>query len=127
MLNNIYLMGRLTTEPKLNEGEHVRSCKFGLAVDRPKYMGKETTTDFFNCIAWNGTAEILTDWYSKGDLIMIVGTVHNDRYEQDGEERVYQEIVVREVYFTGSRKHEEFLTITPEEIERAFAGEDVPF
>jgi single-strand DNA-binding protein len=123
MLNQIMLMGRLTADPEIRTTEDSRYCKFSIAVQRSKRKGENNAeTDFFNCIAWNRNADVIADWYSKGDMLMIVGTLRNSTYEKNGEKRVSTEIVVREIHFTVSKKKS-----TDSEYEDVFADEDTLF
>ena len=133
MLNNVMLMGRLTANPEMKTTAESHYCKFCLAVQRSKRKGEETAeTDFFNCIAWNKNADVVCDWYGKGDMMMLVGTLRNHRYEKNGENRIATEIVVREIHFTGRKKASDENTeldfsYSPDEFEEIFTDEDVPF
>ena len=131
MLNIVFLMGRLTADPEIKTAEDSRFCKFDLAVQRPKRKNdKVAETDFFNCIAWNRNADVICDWFKKGDLITVVGTFRNHEYEKDGVNRVATQVVVREIHFTGNRKEDSIaydFSYNPEEFEEIFADEDVPF
>lgn len=131
MLNIIFLMGRLTADPEIKTAEDSRFCKFNLAVQRPKRKNdKVAEADFFNCIAWNRNADVICDWFKKGDLITVVGTFRNHKYEKDGINRVATQVVIREIHFTGNRKEDSIaydFSYDPEEFEEIFADEDVPF
>ena len=133
MLNKVILIGRITVVPESKATAESRYCKFGLAVQRPKRKGEDTSeTDFFNCIAWNGTADVVANWYKKGDLMMIVGNLRNRKYEKNGENRIATEIIVKEIHFTVNKhnsqsKSELDFTYNPDEFEEIFADEDVPF
>lgn len=105
MLNNVMMMGRLTADPEVKTAGENRYCRFSIAVQRPKRKGEETAeTDFFNLVAWNGNADVISRWYRKGDMLMIIGTLRNSTYEKNGEKRVSTEIVVKEIHFTGGKK-----------------------
>lgn len=133
MLNVTILTGRLTADPKLTQTENSRYCRFSIAVARPKHKDKEAETDFFNCVAWEGTAEIISKWYKKGDMITIVGNLRNSQYEKNGEKRTSTSVIIREVHFGNSKRKTEnsddtaFPEIDPAEFEEIFSGEDVPF
>lgn len=59
MLNTVLLTGRLTATPEIRNTGDSHYCRFSLAVQRPKYKGEESSeTDFFNCITWNGNADV---------------------------------------------------------------------
>ena len=124
MLNKFLVAGRLTANPEIQTVGENRLCKFCIACDRPKRKGEEKPeTDFFNCTAWNRNADMIVDWFGKGDLITLVGAVHINRYEKDGQKRSSTEIKVEEIHFTGGRKSspeaensEPFDTEMPEEL-----------
>lgn len=137
MLNYIMLIGRLVADPEKSEvNSDSTCCNFRIAVDRRKKKdGSESKTDFFNCVAWNGTGDIVHKYYHKGDIIMIVGSMNLDQYMKDEEKRVAPVVNVREIHFTGGRKHEEpepvfiegISDVDLEKFDRIFEGLDVPF
>ena len=86
MLNKFLVAGRMTADPEIQTKGESRLCKFTIACDRPKRKGDETAeTDFFPCTAWNRNADVIVDWFGKGDMVTLVGSVHNNRYEKDGQ------------------------------------------
>lgn len=107
MLNYVMMMGRLTADPEVRSTESGSElATFSIAVQRPKRKdGAESGADFFNCVAWSGKARIVSEWYHKGDMIMIVGTLRNRKYtDKNGNKRTYEQIIVKEIYFTGGQK-----------------------
>ena len=95
MLNKFLVAGRLTADPEIKTIGEKRLCKFTIACDRPKRKGEETAeTDFFPCTAWNRNADV------------IVGSVHNNRYEKDDQKRSSTEVKVEEIHFSGGKKRE---------------------
>lgn len=135
MLNKVMLTGRFTADPELKTKDESRFSKFCLAVQRPKRKEEKTAeTDFFNCIAWNRNADVICDWFTKGDMITIVGNLRNHKYEKDGENRIATQIVASEIHFPGNKKtsdeterSEYNFSYDPDEFEKIFADEDVPF
>ena len=123
-MNIAILRGRLTRDPEAKttqSGNNV--CRFTLAVDRQR---KEDGADFVPCIAWNKTADVITQYCSKGRQIEIVGRLSVRNYEdKDGNKRTATEVVVSSMDFIsdGTRK----VTTNDD----AFAGgdedEEVPF
>lgn len=127
MLNYIMLQGRLTADPELTERSGKKLCRFSIAVQRE---GKDKeTADFFNCTAWESTAEIVSEWYHKGDQIIVGGRMKMDRREKDGKTLTYPEVSVREIHFVGGRRTEidGITNIDHAEIEKAFEGVDTAF
>ncbi len=107
-INTVALMGRLTADPELrttNNGTSVIS--FAVAVDR-KYTpsGQERQTDFIDCVAWRSTADFITRYFHKGDLIAIEGEIQTRNYEdKNGNKRKAVEVVVSNVSFCGGKSN----------------------
>lgn len=93
MLNKFLVAGRMTADPEIQTKGENRLCKFTIACERPKRKGEEKPeTDFFTCIAWNRNADVVVDWFGKGDIITLVGAVHINQYEKNGEKRNSTEV-----------------------------------
>ena len=113
MLNKFLVSGRLTADPEIKTVGENRLCKFTIACDRPKRKGEENPeTDFFPCTAWNRNADVIVDWFGKGDMVTLVGSVHNNRYEKDGVKRSSIGVKVEEIHFSGGKKKQENTTPT---------------
>ena len=86
--NHTVQMGHLTKDPELsytNNGNAVTN--FTVAVNRQ--FGKDAT-DFFSVTAWNRGNYKLAEYvaeYKKGDLVLVVGELRQDRWEQEGQSR----------------------------------------
>lgn len=104
MLNNIVIHGRLTADPELKHTQsQVAYCTFTVAVDRSYKQGDEKLTDFFNCIAWRGQAEMIAKYFSKGKEIVVNGEMNNNPYEKDGNKLAWWQLHVHGVDFCGSK------------------------
>jgi len=105
MLNKFLVAGHLTADPEMQNIGDNRLCKFTIACDRPKRKGQDDhETDFFNCVAWNRNGDTIISYFKKGDMITIVGEVHINRYEKDGQKRSATEVKVEEIHFSGNGK-----------------------
>lgn len=130
MLNKAILNGRLTKAPELkqtNSGKNV--CSFTIAVGRSRDREK---TDFIPIVAWNKTAEFVTQWFGKGDLITIVGHIEVRNYEdKDGNKRTATEIIAEEVLFGGSKNtasaSEKPAEVKTDQFEQIEDENDLPF
>lgn len=104
-MNKVILSGRLTKDVELRRtpnGTPVTS--FNLAVDRVK----KGETDFFSCIAWNKLAEIINQYVSKGNKILVEGILQNRKYvDQQGNNKIITEVVVSNIEFLESKKKED--------------------
>lgn len=107
MLNNYIAQGRLTSDPELRTTEKggLSVTRFTIAVPRDyKNDGKEIT-DFIDCVAWRNTADFITTYFKKGDLIIINGSVETRSYEdKNGNKRKAVEVKVERAYFSGKKE-----------------------
>lgn len=104
MLNQIVIVGRLTSEPKIKEVENKKVGYITLAVPRSyKNMNGEYDTDFIDCILWNVIAENTAEYCKKGDLVGIKGrlqtTINEDQTKTN-------EVIVERLTFLSSNKKE---------------------
>ena len=110
MLNSVCLMGRLAVDPELKTTPSGASvCNFRLAVERtyqPK--GQEKQTDFIGVVAWRGTAEFVSRYFRKGQLVAVQGSIQTRSYtDKDGNKRRSAEVVADNVYFGDSKRDAE--------------------
>lgn len=101
-MNRIFLVGRLTRDPELRyvpSGQPV--ANFTLAVDRSfKNSQGERETDFIDIVAWRKSAELATQYLSKGRLVAVEGRLQIRSYEaQDGTKRKVAEVVTDRIQF----------------------------
>lgn len=91
-MNSINIVGRLVQDPELKTTQSGKSvCSFTLAVSRPRV---KDTTDFINCVAWNQSAEYLTNYGYKGNLVAVTGVLTSRKYDdKDGNHRTAFEVV----------------------------------
>ena len=103
MINNVTLIGRLTATPELRQtttGKTVVS--FCIAVER---RFDRATSDFINIVAWNKTAEFVSKYFTKGDLIALTGSILTRKYEdKDGNKRTAFEVLADDVSFCGKKE-----------------------
>ncbi|MBO4694095.1 MAG: single-stranded DNA-binding protein [Clostridia bacterium] len=106
MFNLVVLTGRLTADPELkttNTGISVTS--FSIAVNRRYRAGEETQTDFINIVAWRQTAEFITKYFKKGNMIGIEGSIQTRKYvDKNGNNRTVFEVVASNAQFVESKK-----------------------
>lgn len=105
MLNRAVLMGRLTADPELRTTPNgVSVATFRIAVDRnytPK--GGEHQTDFISIVTWRNTAEFVSRYFRKGQLVALEGSIQTRSYtDSQGSNRTAFEVVADQVYFAGS-------------------------
>lgn len=129
-MNKVILKGRLTATPELKRtATDIYVTDFSIAVNRR--FNKEQT-DFINCQAWRQTAEFISKYFEKGQEIAVIGELHNDKWEKDGETRYTSRVSVDEVYFCGSKSENKVQTNDtemeiPDGFEVSDNSDDLPF
>lgn len=90
-MNITLLKGNLARDPELRTvntgGKQTSVVNFTVAVSRDytKANGeKDKITSFINCEAWDSGAEMISESFKKGDLVMVEGSLRNDSWEKDG-------------------------------------------
>jgi single-strand DNA-binding protein len=133
MLNIVILIGRLTADPELrttNNGVSVTS--FSVAVDRA--YTKEKQTDFINCVAWRNSAEFISKYFSKGQMIALRGSLQQNNYtDKDGNKRTSYNVVVDSANFCGGKETQSEPNVNYSNVdtsdfeEISVSDEDLPF
>ena len=119
MLNRICIMGRLTAAPELRyTQQNTPVASFTVAVDRDYQQGgSERQTDFIPCVAWRGTAEFVSKYFTKGSMAAVSGRLQlRDWTDKDGNKRRTAEVVAESVYFGESKKRDASPDVPFEEI-----------
>lgn len=105
-MNNICITGRLCAQPELKEtGNGISVCSLSVAVDRDYKTNGEKITDFIPCVFWRQTAEFVSKYFKKGDMIAIVGSLESRKYkDKNGNDRIVWEVKADKVNFCGGKK-----------------------
>lgn len=106
--NRVILVGNLTRDPELRylpSGMAVTDV--GLAVnDRRKSSNGEWVdeTTFVDVTVWGRTAEVMSEYLSKGSPVLIEGRLKLDSWEsQDGQKRSKLKVVAERMQMLGGR------------------------
>jgi len=106
--NRVILLGNLTRDPELRyipSGTPV--CDIGLAVnDRRKNADGEWVeeTTFVDVTLWARTAEVASEYLSKGSPVLIEGRLKLDSWEtSDGQKRSKLRVVCERMQMVGPR------------------------
>lgn len=102
-MNNHTIHGRLVRDPEYTPRKNSDSSdrvNFTVAVDR-RY-GDET--DFFDCVAFGKTAELIDKWLAKGREVNVWGEGQTNSYtDKNGIKRKSYSIFVQGFDFCGSK------------------------
>ncbi len=101
MINVVVLTGRLTADPELKTtSSGISVCSFSIAVERRFRSGEERQADFINIVAWRASAEFVSKYFKKGQMIAIEGSLQSRKYQdKEGKNRYAYEVVANNVQF----------------------------
>ncbi len=126
-MNSLIIKGRITADPELkNTDNAVEYCDFTVAVDRYAGKDKERETDFIPCRAWQKSAVFVSQYFKKGQEILVNGELQVNKYEKDGEKRTYSFCRVNKAEFCGS-KQDAAQTTNAQFTDLSGADDDIPF
>lgn len=123
-MNSISIDGRLGKDPEpktLPSGKTV--VNFSIAHNQSK-----ENTDWFDCTAWDRSAEFIVQYFRKGDGINVEGSLRKEYWDKDGEKREKVIINVGRVSFPLSRPSDSGgrPAVTPA-TESTLSPDDIPF
>ena len=107
MLNKAILMGRLVADPELRRTPNNNSVtSFTLAVNRSfTRQGEQPQTDFIDIVVWGKTAEFVSRYFVKGQLVAVAGRIQTRTWEdKQGNKRKTVEVVAEEVHFAEPKR-----------------------
>ena len=87
-MNTVTIIGRLTRDMELKYTSGGMAIgKFSLAVNRKKKSGEQWVDEasFFDVTCFGKTAENLAQYMTKGKQVCVDGSLHQDRWEKDGQ------------------------------------------
>lgn len=98
------IIGRLTRDAELkytSNGQPV--SHFTLATTSRKKKGSEwiDESNFWDVDLWGKQAENISQYLTKGKLVAVEGAMRQDRWEQDGQQRMKILISANSVNFVG--------------------------
>ena len=79
---NIFIAtGRLTKDPEYMESKDGKPyCRFSVACKRGYSKGKDNNVDFFDCTAFQSTAELIAKYCKKGAQVALQGSLEISSY-----------------------------------------------
>ncbi len=107
-VNKVILMGNLTRDVEMRTTPSGQSvANFSLAVSR-SWKGQDgqqqEQTSFINCVAWGKTGEIIAQYVSKGNPLLVSGRLDQRSWDdkESGQKRSTVEVVVEDFNFVSS-------------------------
>ncbi len=109
-MNRVMLIGRLTAKPELRyTGSNVPYARFTIAVNR-QFNNQEGNreADFINIVVWRKQAEVICNYFDKGNQIAIEGRIQTGSYDdKDGNKRYTTDVVLDQFHFIESKSQRE--------------------
>ena len=105
-MNEIILSGRLVKDPEVRYTQTQKVVTlFSLAVSREvKNEQGNYDADFFNCVAWGKTAELMGNTLKKGARILLSGRVQIRSYESNGDRKYITEVIVNKFEYLDKKE-----------------------
>ena len=106
-MNKVQLMGRLVRDPELKEltsGKKV--ANFTLAIDYAKDKEGNKLTNFIPCMAWERKGEVITQYFGKGQRMLVTDGMMMVRNYVDAntqEKRTYTYVRVNDFEFVETK------------------------
>ena len=106
MLNHITIMGRLARDLELRRTQSGTAVASFTVAWSEKY-GESEQKLFMPCVAWKGTAEMASKWFSKGQELVVEGKLTSRRWQdKEGNNRETIELIVDRMHFCGAKRDE---------------------
>ncbi len=106
-LNKVTLIGHLGKDPELRyTPSGVPVATFSIATNekwKDKDGNQQEKTEWHRIVAWRRSAEIASEYLSKGRQVYIEGKLQTRSWEQDGVKRYMTEIVADRLFSLGGR------------------------
>ncbi len=106
--NKVFLMGNLTRDVELRHTSGNQPvANLSIAVNRrfKTQSGEQRDeTTFVDCEAWGRTAEVMSQYLSKGRPVFVEGRLRLDQWQdQQGQNRSKLKVVIESFQFVDSR------------------------
>ncbi len=107
-LNSIVIVGRLVKDADLRvTASGLAVSSFSIASNYRKKSGEEwvDAASFIECSLFGKTAEAVQKYMTKGKQIAVQGSIRQDRWEQDGQNRSKIVIIADNVQLLGGTQN----------------------
>lgn len=106
-MNVIHLIGRFGQDPELRHVGDTQCLNISIATSRrwtDKSGERKEETDWHRLTFWGKQAELVAEYFKKGDMIGVTGSMHYRKYEDNnGVERTSADVRVSDFYFVGNK------------------------
>jgi single-strand DNA-binding protein len=108
-LNKILLIGNLGRDPEFSYTPNgTPNAKFSIAVNK-RVKGSDgnyqNETEWFNCVAWQKTAEICNEYLKKGSKVYVEGRLSQRKYQdKNGNEKLVVEVIINDMEMLSKKE-----------------------
>ncbi len=99
-LNKVMLIGRLTRDPEARTtttGKKVVTISLAMTMSKNPETG-EQKTEYIDVVAWEGLADIIDKYVTKGTLVYIEGSIQTRSWEGTDAKKNYKtEVLARDM------------------------------
>lgn len=104
--NRVVLVGNLTRDVELRytpSGTAVTDISMAVneRIKRNDQWVEEA--NFFDVTMWGRTAEVASEYLSKGSNVLVEGRLRQERWEQDGQKRSKVKVICEKMQMLGSK------------------------
>ena len=106
-MNRVILLGRLTKDPEVRYTNNDKVvATFTLAVHRPFTSAEgKTELDYINVVIWGKPAEVIGNYVTKGQRLLVEGRLQIRSYEgKDGNKHWVTEVVAHSFEFIEKKE-----------------------
>lgn len=106
-MNKVILIGNIVKDVELRQTQSGTSVVANTIAVRRNFKNQagEYESDFINFIAYRTTAELITQYFTKGDKIGLTGRWQNRTYKNQNDQTVYvSELIVEDIEFLQTKK-----------------------
>lgn len=95
-LNKVQIIGRMAANPDIRSTQNGKVvANFRVGVNSKSKDGDKT--EWFRVVAWDKTAEIVRDYFKKGNLVYVEGRQETREWEKDEVKHQTPELVAQNV------------------------------
>ena len=106
--NLVVLFGNLTRDPELKYlSNGIAVCSFSIAVNdvwKDDKGEKQEHVNYIDCEVFSKTAETISEYFKKGDPILISGSLKQQRWQDKDTEKTRSKVIVRVLSFQFTQR-----------------------
>lgn len=107
MVNKVYLLGNVGSDPKVGGTDANKNCSFNFATtERYTRTNGETVenTEWHRVVAFGKLADFISRYVSKGKQLFVEGKIHTRQYKDEyGQDKYVTEIIANDIKLCGKK------------------------